>query len=109
MATMRNPEPIKDNEVAVWSVAVGNIPRNPFQMKKALKILDYIKSLDNFIGIHPAPPHGILCLFKTENDAKGARNLMQLKGIKCGVNICEVYIDKVYMQESDKRYRGGDI
>lgn len=109
MATIRNPETIKDNEVAVWSVAVGNIPNNPFKMRNTKKALEYIQGLDNFVGFHPAPPHGILCLFKTENDAKGARNLMQLKGIKCGVNICEVYIDKVYMQESDKRYRGGDI
>jgi hypothetical protein len=90
----------KDYEVSVYTVAVGNLTLNPFRMKKQKEALAYIQSLDGFVGLYPHYPDGTLCLFKTENEAKGARNLMKAKGIMCGKNIGEVYIDKKYVKES---------
>ena len=98
----------KPNEVSAWTVAVGNIPLNPFKMKKAEKALKYIVKLEGFIGFTPCAPYGTLCLFKTENDAKGARNLMRAKGIQTGINIGEVYIDKMYLEQAEKKYKNSD-
>ena len=89
------------NEISVWAVGVGNLPMtpNPFVMKRASKAMKYIKGLKGFLGVSPKPPFGTLCLFKTENDAKGARNMMKAKGIEVGKEICEVYVDKRYIGE----------
>ena len=105
--------PKKENEVSVWSVAVGNLPLNPFKMRAAEKALLYIRDLEGFIGIHPIPPRGTLCLFRSENEAKGARNLMRAKGIQTGNNICELYVDKLYilqaeqMKKENEKNKGG--
>ena len=73
-----------------WSVAVGNI--NPLQ-KSSIDAVRYISKLKGFIGFFPRYPKGTLCFFKTENDAKRARNMMGSKGIQTGKNICEMEID----------------
>lgn len=57
----------------------------------------FIKGLEGFVGVHPMPPKGTLCLFRTENDAKIARNQMNEKGIQTGDNICEVFVDEKYI------------
>lgn len=90
----------KPNEVSAWAVGVGNITLNPFFLKRQKQALDFIKSLEGFIGVTPCYPHGTLCLFKTENDAKGAKNLMSAKGIQVGKYITEVYVDKKYIGEN---------
>ena len=89
----------KPNEVSAWTVGVGNFTLNPFLQKKQKQAVDYIQSLEGFLGFTPCYPHGTLCLFKTENDAKGARNLMKNKGIQVGKNIAEVYVDKKYLKD----------
>lgn len=87
------------NEVSVYTVGIGNF--KPFAIGKQKKVqdevLDFIKKLEGFIGVYPYYPHGTLCLFKTENDAKRAKNSMQAKGIQTGKNIGEVYVDKKYL------------
>ena len=85
-------EPTED-QVKVWTVAVGNLPVFfvPRRVKKAIK---FIQEQDGFIAFYPMYPNGTLCLFKTENDAKGARNMMRFTGIEVGDNICEVWINK---------------
>lgn len=45
-------------------------------------------------------PRGTLLLFDTENNAKGARNVLRFNGVKCGDNICKAYVDKKYLEES---------
>lgn len=75
-----------------WSVAVGNI--NPLQ-KSSRNAVKYISKLKGFVGISPHYPHGTLCFFKTENDAKIARNMMDAKGIQTGNNICEMDVGGV--------------
>ena len=74
-----------------WTVAIGNLPLIP--TKKARKTIELIKSQEGLIGVNPCYPRGTLILFETENDAKGARNIFRLNGIKCGDNICEVEYD----------------
>lgn len=72
-----------------WSVAVGNI--NPLQ-KASRDAVKYISKLKGFIGFYPHYHDGTLCFFRTENDAKIARNKMNSKGIQTGYNICELEI-----------------
>ena len=72
-----------------YSVAVGNI--NPLQ-KSSRDAVKYISKLKGFVGFFPHYPYGTLCFFKTENDAKKARNMMNCEGIQTGNNICEMEI-----------------
>ena len=70
----------------LWSVATGNV--NPI-MKRSREAVKYIQTLDGFVAVHPTPDgRGTLWLFDSENNAKGARNLLRAKGVKCGSNIC---------------------
>lgn len=95
----RNPG---ENEVTCYTVAVGNAPMpwSSRKVKKAAKAaMEYIATLEGLVGVNPQPPRGTLCLFRTLNDAKAAKNLMDAKGIKTGDNICAVFVDKKYLQE----------
>lgn len=74
-----------------WTVAVGNVN---LLMKASREAVKYIKTLDGLLGVHPSYPNGTLLLFESENAAKIARNRLNAKGIKTGVNICEVYYDE---------------
>lgn len=74
----------------VWSVATGCA--NPFS-RKSREAVDFIKTLDGFVGVHPAHPNGTLWFFDSKNNAKGARNLMEAQGILTGRNICRGWID----------------
>lgn len=92
------------SEVKVYTVAIGNAPM-PWASRKvkerAKKAINFIKELDGFIGVNPQPPRGTLCLFRTENDAKIARNRMNAEGIRTGDNICECYIDERYVGDAE--------
>ena len=69
----------------VWTVATGEVK---IWRKESREAVQYIKTLEGLVGVHPVPGRGVLWLFDSENNAKGARNLMQSKGIQCGTNIC---------------------
>lgn len=92
--------PLYDERIA-YTVAVpnlaGTIPGTfkPRMIKDTKKLLNYVKNLDGFLGVHPVPPRGTLLIFDTENDAKRARNLIanDLK-VQTGNNICEIFIPK---------------
>jgi len=88
-------------EVTCYTVAVGNAPM-PWASRKvkksAEKAFKFIAKLEGFVGVHPVPPRGTLCLFRTENDAKIARNKMNAEGIQTGDNICECYVDEMYVK-----------
>lgn len=85
-------------EFKAYTVAVGNI--HPFNSKsrEAVKI---IKKLEGFLGIKPCYPKGTLLLFESENAAKSGRNTLETKGIQCGRNICECYIDARYRKKEE--------
>lgn len=88
----------KENEVEVYTVSIGNLTLNPLLTRKQKEILKEIQEMNGFVGIYPCYPKGTLCLFKTENDAKGARNLIRAKGIETGKNIGTCYVDKSYVK-----------
>lgn len=93
-----------NDEVRVWTVAVGNLPTplTPRRARKdAIRALRFIMGLEGFIGFHPVPPEGTLCLFRTENNAKGARNLMRAAEIQVGRNIGEVFIERKYLPKEE--------
>lgn len=94
-------EPNED-EIEVWTVSIPVITFLPI-FKKFRKDTKYIATLEGFIGFHEIFPQGTLCLFESENTAKGARNLMRLHDIKVGSNICPIYIHKDYMESLKKR------
>lgn len=79
-------------EVKAYTVAVGNF--NPFN-RKSRKAVKFISKLEGLYGVQPCYPRGTLLLFESENAAKRA-NKLEFKGIQCGVNICECYIDERY-------------
>lgn len=86
-------------------MAVGNAP-GPFSLpstkRKAKAAFDLIKRHEGFVGVNPQPPHGTLLLFRTENDAKRARNVLRTAGVVCGTNICEVFVDRQFVPKEDK-------
>ena len=92
-----------NNEVEAFTVAVPNLAgtlpgtMKPRMLRDSKKLLSYASKLDGFLGIHPAPPHGTLLIFKTENEAKRARNLLanDLK-VQTGTNITKIYIPEQY-------------
>lgn len=79
----------------VYTVAVGIF--DPFN-RRSRKAVKFISTLKGLVGVHPHYPDGTLILFRTENDAKIARNEMQSKGILTGRNICEAEIDDKYAE-----------
>lgn len=93
----------KPNEIDVWTVAVGNLP-NIIQAldPNTRKAVDFICKLEGFLGFHPVPPHGTLCIFKSKNLAIRAKNLMNAEDIQTGFNIGHCFIDKKYLREGDK-------
>lgn len=86
-------------EVELYSVSVGNLPMFPTLRKRTREAIKIIKQQEGLVAIHPCYPKGTLLLFDTENNAKGARNMLRFHGIECGVNICKVYVDKRYLRD----------
>ena len=89
----------KENEIEVYTVAVGNLPLLPkFLMpKNVTKAIELIRDQEGLIGVTPMYPRGTLLLFDTENNAKGARNVLRFNGVKCGDNICKAFVDKRFL------------
>lgn len=74
----------------VYTVAIGNLPITP--RKKVKKALKWIETLEGFIAFMPCYPHGTLCLFKEENQAIRAKNLMDAYPIQTGKNVSKITI-----------------
>lgn len=92
----------KENEFTCYTVAIGNLPmlfHSRRVKKRAMEAVKFISELEGFVGLYPFYPRGTLCIFKTENDAKRARNNMRAKGIETGSNIGEVFVSKEYIKD----------
>lgn len=92
-------------EVKAYALGVPNLagttgkfhPRKVWRDSK--KLMNYVTKLDGFLGIHPQYPHGTALIFRTENDAKRAKNLLiyDLKINQIG-NVVECFIPEDYAQ-----------
>lgn len=93
----------KENEIEVWTVAVGNLPILPKELmpKGVTEAIKLIKEQEGLIGVTPMYPRGTLLLFDTENNAKGARNMLRFNGVKCGDNICKAFVDAKYLEGNE--------
>ena len=78
------------NKKYVWTVATGCV--NTFK-KSSREAVQFITGLEGLVAVHLHYPNGILLLFDSENNTKGARNLMEAQGIQCGRNICRGWIN----------------
>lgn len=88
----------QENEVECYTVAIPNLPL--FPNKKVTTFLRWIQDMEGFVGLRPEYPRGTLLIFRTENDAKRAKNMIPTyPGYKCGTgkNICKVYVPKEYI------------
>ena len=85
-----------------WSVATGKV--SPFS-KASRKAVEFMSKQEGFKGAKGVDNHGMLWFYDTENNAKGARNMARLKGIKCGNNICRFKVmDDGALEMDDPRY-----
>lgn len=92
-------------EVKAYALGVPNLAgtTGKFHTRKvwrdSKKLMDYVTKLDGFLGIHPQYPHGTALIFRTENDAKRAKNLLvyDLKINQIG-NVVECFIPEEYAQ-----------
>lgn len=91
------------SEIELWSVAVGNLPLLPrfLQPKGTKRAVELIKEQEGLVAVHPCYPRGTLLLFDTENNAKGARNILRYNGVQCGDNICKVFVEKELLEDKD--------
>lgn len=91
----------KSDAVEAWTFAIGNLPKR-FSSKTvklmAKKALAWAREQPGFVGIHPEPPHGTCLIYRTENDAKRAKNNLEFKGVVCGKGISKIYIHKRYVE-----------
>jgi len=94
--------PKKETDISLWTVAIPEI--RPFLMGKKRKAQDkalrFIQKLEGFVGFHPVIGRGTLCLFRTENEAKRARNLIQDAGCPTGYNITECWAPRDSIPEA---------
>ena len=58
----------------------------------------FISEQDGFVGVHIVPDGRQAWIFKTENDAKKARNNAIAKGVKCGY-VTEVFVEEQYVMK----------
>lgn len=89
----------KEDEVECYTVAIPNLPMIPNRRVK--KFVQWISKLEGFVGFRPEYPKGTLLIFKTENDAKRARNqIREYPNYEGGVgeNICKVYVPGEYVK-----------
>ena len=89
----------RDDEVECYTVAIPNLPMFPNRAVK--RFIRYIEKLDGYLGMYPCYPRGTLVIFRSENEAKGGRNLIRAyPEYECGVgnNIGTVYVNKKYVK-----------
>lgn len=79
------PIPTPPADGYLYSIAVGHI--NPF-MRASREAAKLIVTLPGLYGVHPSE-RGTLILFRSLNDAKGGRNILESRDAKVGRNICK--------------------
>lgn len=92
-------------DVSLYTVAIGEI--DPFLVGRRAKqqndALNYIQNLEGFVGFHPVPGRGTLCLFREKNQAVRARNLIKAEGCPVGDNVCECFVPQAELEKYGKK------
>ncbi len=92
----------REDETIVFTVGCGRIipiPTDARKLRKGMEeALEYIKKLDGFIGVHLVDLWHTLLLFDTENNAKGARNLLRAKDVQCANYIVPILVETKYLK-----------
>ena len=78
----------RENEVEAWGVGINDLD--------AMKHVEDIKAARGFIGVNLSHPQGTLLLFKTENDAKICRNILEYANCRVGRGVAKVFVPKEY-------------
>lgn len=84
----------KPGEIIAFAVGVGRVVPRIGVRKKMKETMDWIKTLDGFIGLYLIDKWHTLLIFETLNDAKAAHNQIKLKGIYAGNSVGPVLIRK---------------
>ena len=87
----------KPDEEMLFAIGTGRIEPKLGMKKRMKETMEYIMSLDGFIGIHSIDLWHTALIFDTLNNAKGARNLMKSKGIPIG-EIVPVLVEKQHLK-----------
>ena len=90
----------RPDEVICFGVGAGRIAPKIGWMKKQKAAVDFLKSLDGFIGVYPVDLWRTVIMFDTLNNAKGGKNQMNAKGIATGKYICPFLVEKKYLEGS---------
>ena len=89
----------KHDETICFAIGAGRLlPKNKKEAKALTVALDFIKTLDGFLGISPIDTSKNLLLFDTLNNAKGAKNQMIFRGLNIGNNIVPVLVKTKYLE-----------
>lgn len=91
-----------ENEVMVFGFGVGRVAPtlNPFTNRKMKEAMEYIKTLDGFIGIHPISLYKNVLIFDSLNNSKTARNMLKHKNCPCG-HIVPLRVNKYWTEVSN--------
>ena len=90
----------KDNETICFALGTGRIFPKLGMMKKQEEAMNFIKTLDGFIGIHPLDLWRTLLIFDTLNNAKAARNELKAKNCPVG-QVAPILIPTEYAKGAD--------
>lgn len=91
----------RSDENIMYTVAIGEI--DPFATGKKARdqedVIRFVKTLPGFVGVHPVSGRGTILLFRTEKEAKEARQKLKDKGCPVGMNVTECFVPKKYVSE----------
>lgn len=88
--------PKRKDDVSLYTVSIGEV--DPFALgekkRRQDEVLDFIKTLNGFVGVHPVFGRGTILLFRTEEQANFARDSLKERGCPVGKYVTECYDPK---------------
>ena len=94
------------DEVICYALGTGRIIPKIGWKKRQAEAMDYIKSLEGFIGFHPIDLWHTLIIFDTLNNAKGARNLLKFKKVPVG-QVAPILVPKTDIPKGGQDEKSG--
>ena len=84
-----------ENETICYALGSGRIIPKLGMKKYQKEAIDYIKTLDGFIGVHIVDIWHTLLIFDTLNNAKAAKNTLKAKNCPVG-NVVPILVPNEY-------------